>query len=537
MIINKKYYFFSKKIFLATSKDDFLAEKNKFVLNINPHYLELSPQEQWLVVTEALKTLWPKEKLLDFQIEKLSPNPPNRTIVEQVTNLRKNLVQSRAEENYFKQLIEFIEQVWFLISTDNPIYRLSSNQKNKLYEDVNKLIIINPDGKEGIIQFYLLMHKYRNHNDWMPRLLEKYRLEVILKLTQDYSSHYSLDNHMRMMRLSTRHGFWENYEMSEKDTLSPFIFQVYENYFKNNLQKYYGMYLNHAIEYLIDECIKQFEEQILGAIKKTGLSCLIYPSPLQAFLWSNEKIEISMDDFQVCSEIFTRLFGKDCYQKYFAQIIEQGNKDILLNPKNKVRALFYQLIEQKFLQERYLISFDEILETPSLESQIVFLGEYHFDFYRNFYVNLHSKKQVTQKFHEKDESFIRFCSFNLKHYRHHIILVTDVRVKKIIEKIVLEALDVALHTHGVLTLEKMTSLLIQLKIHAHQDLFNLCSRYYENPVIMRTLVSYDAFLAFKSPQYSKDYFTQGKQCFPEMKDLFEEEHFHQGDMVILPKNK
>jgi hypothetical protein len=316
--------------------------KNAWLAARIPGYFELNTEARWRELMGqcaplfVLNGLRHQHEIQSFCEERLRPSDGSRMSLD--------------------NCLAYFEQFYFLLTTDNELYRLNNQEKENLKRVVLSGVGACEPGKQQRFEQALML--YRRDQNWIKCQLSNYRYNLILRLQEQYntahlvSGAYSPHTLKLMIQLAEQRQFGLKSESSLHDD-----YMYFESI--NRIKQYFKTHY--------PAIISEFEQTVLDNLSHNLMI------DLQAFLTLNG-IDTSTWDAQGIVIPYTQLdeFNGFFEDKSFDTVIdflrdetEEDDTVLRLKQKSAFQQGVRELMTQKLLDDAYAVSVFDVGIVPT----------------------------------------------------------------------------------------------------------------------------------------------------------------------------
>lgn len=160
----------NQKLYKLVTLKEYNKTLKHFLNNLTSGYGKLSDKKKWEIIID---------KLISFRKD-------NEQFTAVITAF-KNSVLNTSNNSFTLSLsncVHYFENYCFLIATDNPTYKLSNYQKDKIFEAILDAVNTCETGKNTRFEYVLQL--YRSDSEWITDTLSKARYQIISRLANQY---------------------------------------------------------------------------------------------------------------------------------------------------------------------------------------------------------------------------------------------------------------------------------------------------------------------------------------------------------------
>jgi hypothetical protein len=330
--------------------------KNAWLAARIPGYFELNTEARWRELMGqcaplfVLNGLRHQHEIQSFCEERLRPSDGSRMSLD--------------------NCLAYFEQFYFLLTTDNELYRLNNQEKENLKRVVLSGVGACEPGKQQRFEQALML--YRRDQNWIKCQLSNYRYNLILRLQEQYntahlvSGAYSPHTLKLMIQLAEQRQFGLKSESSLHDD-----YMYFESI--NRIKQYFKTHY--------PAIISEFEQTVLDNLSHNLMI------DLQAFLTLNG-IDTSTWDAQGIVIPYTQLdeFNGFFEDKSFDTVIdflrdetEEDDTVLRLKQKSAFQQGVRELMTQKLLDDAYAVSVFDVGIVPTFVKELRFKPDVSFE--------------------------------------------------------------------------------------------------------------------------------------------------------------
>ncbi|MFY7697560.1 MAG: DUF4116 domain-containing protein [Legionella sp.] len=339
------------KIYQLVSLEDYIVEKNNYLLGIDNHYANKSVLEKWTILINKYSQIAPivAQQLEFFKKTRESTTPTN-------TNLS------------LDSCVHYFEDFCFLLETTNSKFAITDSDKECIHKSIAEVNFICETGL--ITRFERIIQLYRKDiQNWVASCLYKQRYNLVAMMHVQYNSQYHVAESRSVHTLNMM------LELAAEKNLGISIEQQLVDVYRTNqeadsITDYFNQHYPLATIKYKYSMVDLLTEHLMAEVAR--LDSTEQPQ------WSNNHgLYIPGDQ----GAVFVNLIEEHLGFKYIeanpnpnSELIvyqlmtvdeEKLDGSILLHDKKIFYSRLYNLIYQKLVQEQYII---HINQTDSIDT-------------------------------------------------------------------------------------------------------------------------------------------------------------------------
>lgn len=343
-----QFYIQTNKFYTTPTYEHYHIIKNAHLHTIDTQYSDIPKEKKWaLLMTQFADSLRPVHMPDNIEIQIFQENLAKFKIKRDGTSISHfNLSLSQCV-NYFEDFI-------FLYNTTDPLYKLTDTAKKDLLKSINEAMDVCETGLNG--RLYSALQAHQKESDWIQNELVKARCETLRMLHTQYGGE-DVHTFNKLVQLANQ----AQLGIPQKEEI---------------LDIHAGMVDSPRVEAFFKEhypaLFATYEKQIEDSLTNHYLSELATTLGIDNTAWADGHVTIpyrQTEDISGSINAYFQSVHTDGILYDIGNLHENGT-DYVLNTKQDVAKKIKDLVHQKLINDKYLVTLDQIAKDPKIHQDL-----------------------------------------------------------------------------------------------------------------------------------------------------------------------